>query len=72
VTLIYVRVRGAPKLRRKNIRLAEKYYKFGFDSAIRKKKSAAERRRLTKFGAAALGAAAQGSTPKQWLFCVSK
>jgi len=37
VTFIYVRVRGAQKLRRKNIWLAEKYYKFGWDLASRKK-----------------------------------
>jgi len=37
VTLVYVRVRGAPKLRRKNIWLVEKYYKFGWNSASHKK-----------------------------------
>ena len=37
VTLIYIRVSGAPKLHWKNIRLAVKYYKFGWDSASRKK-----------------------------------
>jgi len=51
-------VRGVPKLRRRNIRLAEKYYKFDWDSARRKKNSAAARCRLTKFGAAALGGGA--------------
>jgi len=46
----------------KKIRLAEKYYKFGWDSASRKKIGGGARRRLTKFGAAALcsGAACRG------------
>jgi len=42
----------------KNIRLAEKYYKFGWDSASREKKSAAARHRLTKFCAAVHGSGA--------------
>jgi len=42
----------------KNIRLAEKYYKFGWDSASRKKIGGGVRRSLTKFGAAALGSGA--------------
>jgi len=49
---------GAPKLCQKNIRLAEKYYKFGWDSASRKKNLAAAQHRLTKFGAAAHGGGA--------------
>jgi len=41
----------------KNIRLAGKYYKFGWNSASRKY-SATARRRLTKFSEAALGGGA--------------
>jgi len=37
VALIYVRVRGAPKLRRKNIQLAKKYYKLGWNLVSHKK-----------------------------------
>jgi len=51
-----LRMRNAPKLRLKNFRLAKKYYKFGWDSASRQK--FAERRRLTKFGAAVLSGGA--------------
>jgi len=42
----------------KNIRLAEKYFNFGWDSAESPKISATARRRLTKLGAAALGGGA--------------
>jgi len=46
-------------LPRKNIRLAEKYFKFGWDLAsrkeIRRRRGAC---RLTKFGASALGGGA--------------
>jgi len=49
---------GVPKLRRKIIRLAEKYSNFGWDSAELQKYSAAAWRRLNKFGVAALGGGA--------------
>ena len=49
---------SAPKIRRKNIRLADNFYGFGWNSASRKKKSAAARRMLEKFGAAARGGGA--------------